>query len=172
MRRALFIVIGLLTAGLVVQSAVAGADRHHVRKAKDVLEFETMAGVVEPFTGAAHPIRGVEGGGLPWEIDRARGELRANGRLDVTVRGLVLARRDPVPAALQGTNPIPQFGAIVNCLTPEAPDAGVNLMTDLVPATSSGDARIRTKVALPKPCIAPIIFVTSPTGAWFAATGR
>jgi hypothetical protein len=27
-------------------------------------------------------------------------------------------------------------------------------------------------VALPSPCFAPIIFVTSPTSAWFAVTGR
>jgi hypothetical protein len=26
-------------------------------------------------------------------------------------------------------------------------------------------------VDLPSPCIAPIVFVTSPNGAWFAATG-
>jgi len=29
-----------------------------------------------------------------------------------------------------------------------------------------------TMVGLPQPCIAPIVFVTSPTGAWFAATGK
>jgi hypothetical protein len=47
----------------------------------------------------------------------------------------------------------------------------VNRETGLVPATSDGDARIRAQIDLPEPCIAPIVFVTSPTNAWFAATG-
>jgi hypothetical protein len=137
-----------------------------------VLSFDTMAPVIDPFTGTAHPIRGVPGGGLPWEIDDARGRLRDDGRLDVRVEGLVLARRAPVPAAAQGTNPVPQFRAAVSCLTPASPDTGETVLTDPVPASPEGDARIRAEVALPQPCIAPIVFVTSPTGAWFAVTGR
>jgi hypothetical protein len=169
MFRTFALVVALLAGGaLAVQPAVAGPE------GKDVLEFDTMTGVVEPFTGTTNPVRGVPGGGLPWELDRARGDLRSDGRLEVRVEGLVLARRAPVPANLQGTNPIPQFRAIVSCLTPD--DAGetvqtVNLTTDPVPASPDGDARIKTRVALPDPCIAPIVFVTSPTEAWFAATG-
>ena len=30
---------------------------------------------------------------------------------------------------------------------------------------------ISDTIVLPQPCIAPIVFVTSPGGAWFAATG-
>ena len=47
----------------------------------------------------------------------------------------------------------------------------VNVPTQAAPATPTGDATIRDSVDLPSPCIAPIVFVTSPTGAWFAATG-
>ena len=39
------------------------------------------------------------------------------------------------------------------------------------PASMKGNADIRARVKLPEPCIAPIVFVASPTGAWFAATG-
>jgi hypothetical protein len=39
------------------------------------------------------------------------------------------------------------------------------------PATITGDAEIEAAVDLPTPCIAPVVFVTSPGGAWFAATG-
>ena len=52
-----------------------------------------------------------------------------------------------------------------------------NVSTDLFPATTGaasaggGNARIRAELTLPQPCIAPIIFVTSPTGSWFAVTG-
>lgn len=39
-------------------------------------------------------------------------------------------------------------------------------------ATLTGDAEIETSVALPRLCFAPNVFVTSPTGAWFAVSGR
>ncbi len=51
------------------------------------------------------------------------------------------------------------------------------MLSDAFPATigpasaGGGDATIETDVVLPQPCIAPIIFVTSPGGSWFAATG-
>jgi hypothetical protein len=88
MKRALALLIALLAGGaLIVQSTAASSS------GEDVLGFDVMAGVVEPFTGSANPIRGVGGGGLPWEIDRGRGELRSDGRLEIEVEGLVLARR-------------------------------------------------------------------------------
>ena len=37
---------------------------------------------------------------------------------------------------------------------------------------ATGDAKIDAKVALPSPCFAPIVFVTSGGGSWFAVTGR
>ena len=172
MKRAILLVAVL---ALVVASALSVQTTVASDEGSDVLEFDTMTGVVAPFTGTANPVRGVPGGGLPWELDRARGRLRADGRLDIKVEGLVLARRAPVPAAAQGTNPVPQFRAIVSCLTPSADGTAVdtvNVTTDPTPATvPGGDARIRAMVDLPEPCIAPIVFVTSPTGAWFAATG-
>ena len=166
MRRALVVLVGLLAVGAVaVQSTAAkGGDS----PGKDVLEFDVMAPVVAPWTGAAHPIRGVNGGGLPWRIDRGRGDLTSDGRLRVRVEGLVLVAT--------GQNPIPTFRGVVNCLTTESPDVGVNLVTAPVPASSDGDATIRATVDLPDPCVAPIVFVTSgtgpPPGNWFATTGR
>ena len=172
MRRTMVALFAVLLAAVGFQATAAGSGSGSNGEHADVLEFDTMAGVVEPFTGAAHPVRGVNGGGLPWELDRARGTLDADGRLNVSVEGLVLARRAPVPPALQGTNPIPQFRAVVSCLTPDSPDTGERVATAPFPASPEGDARIRTRVELPEPCIAPIVFVTSPTEAWFAATGR
>ena len=55
-----------------------------------------------------------------------------------------------MPANLQGTNPIPQFMAIVSCLTAVSGAATTsNISTDLVPASSTGDAEINTSVELP-----------------------
>jgi hypothetical protein len=166
MRRAFVLLLGLLAVGVVVVQTTAAKDEGS--RGKDVLEFDVMTPVVAPFTGSAHPIRGVNGGGVPWQIDRGRGDLSSDGRLKIRVEGLVLVS--------SGQNPVPMFRGVVNCLTPASPDVGVNLATAPVPASSDGDATIKATVDLPDPCVAPIVFVTSGTGAppgsWFAATGR
>jgi hypothetical protein len=166
MRRAFVLLLGLLAVGVVVVQTTAAQDRGS--PGKDVLDFDVMTPVVAPFTGAAHPIRGVNGGGVPWQIDRGRGNLSSDGRLKIKVEGLVLVS--------SGQNPVAMFRGVVNCLTPASPDVGVNLATAPVPASSDGDATIKATVDLPDPCVAPIVFVTSGTGAppgsWFAATGR
>ena len=169
MRRAILLLLAVFATSVLVVQTTAAEDS----RSEDVLRFDTMAGVTEPFTGAANPVRGLAGGGLPWELDRADGRLRSDGRLDLKVEGLVLARRAPVPANLQGTNPIAQFKAIVSCLTPGPGGTvqTVNRETAPVDATPDGDARFRAQIDLPEPCIAPIVFVTSPGNAWFAATG-
>ncbi|HKC57811.1 MAG TPA: hypothetical protein VKC35_16880 [Vicinamibacterales bacterium] len=137
-----------------------------------ILSFDTMTGVVRPFTGATNAIRGVPGGGIPWALTEAKGELRTDGRIRVRVRGLVLAE-----GARAGTNPVAAFKAIVSCLTPATDGTGalvastVNRSTNTFPASPEGDSEIEDVVSLPTPCIAPIVFVTSPTGAWFSATG-
>ena len=135
-----------------------------------ILEFDTMTPVVAPFTGAANPIRGINGGGVPWQIARGRGELRANGRLEVEVRGLVIVAT--------GVNPVANFRATVSCLTVDRSTtpltvATVNVTTAPSPATAQGDANIEANVSLPTPCVAPIVFVANGnTGAWFAASGH
>ena len=88
MRRAFVLLLGLLAVGVVVVQTTAAKDEGS--PGKDVLEFDVMTPVVAPFTGAAHPIRGVNGGGVPWQIDRGRGDLSSDGRLKIKVEGLVL----------------------------------------------------------------------------------
>lgn len=138
-----------------------------------MLEFDTMVGVAAPYTGPTNAIRGVPGGGLPWVVARAEGELRVSGRLEIRVEGLVFADDPSVPADRRGINTVPNFRAVVSCMSRN--DLGeptvVNLSTDNFPASSSGNAYIEATVSLPSPCIAPIVFVTSPGGAWFTATG-
>ena len=157
MKRLLCLVLLLVTAVPVI-----AADR------EKVLDFDTMATVSGPFKGATNPINGVNGGGLAWAIDVGRGKLRTDGELTITVRGLVLAEG---PSA--GTNPVAGFRGLVSCHTIDATGGAtiVNISTDVFPATTTGDADIQAVLDLPEPCIGPIVFVTSPTGAWFAATG-
>ncbi len=175
---AIFAIVVVLAAGYGFArpqaSALAGSPK--------ILEFDTMVGVPKVYTGTANPIRGIAGGGLPWVVASAQGELGVNGKLEVKVSGLVLDPNDPtvISRGLEGQNPIPQFKAIVSCRSIDSsgnPNI-VNLTTAAFPATTGpatsggGDARIETSVTLPSPCLAPIVFVTSPTGAWFAVTGN
>ena len=161
MRLVALILAASCVLGLAVQAPAFG-------KGNSILEFGTMVPVTGPFVGSANPIRGVNGGGLPWTITSGSGELDSSGKLEVNVRGLVLAAG---PSA--GTNPIPNFKAVVSCRTISDGMVVVdNVSTGLFPATSTGDSQIEAQVALPTPCVAPIVFVTSPTGAWFAATGN
>ena len=147
-------------AAIGVTAAISSGD------GRAVLKFDTMAPVVSPYTGVTNPIRGVNGGGVAWELESAQGRLRADGRLDIDVEGLVVVS--------SGVNPSPTFRGVVSCLSSNA--AGepttVNVSTDPVPATMMGNAGIDAKVVLPSPCFAPIVFVTSGSGNWFAVTGR
>lgn len=136
-----------------------------------ILEFDSMVGLPLAYTGSQNPIRGINGGGLPWEIDLTYGELKASGKLEISVQGLVFSAGPNT-----GRNTIPFFRAIVSCLTS---DGGVvNVTTDPFPATigtasaGGGNSEIEAMLTLPQPCIAPVVFVTSPGGAWFATTGQ
>jgi hypothetical protein len=73
-------------------------------------------------------------------------------------------------------NPIPAFKGLVSCVTSDG--TFDNILTDAFTATTGaasaggGNADIEADVTLPSPCIAPIVFVTSSGGSWFAATGH
>ena len=138
-----------------------------------ILKFDVMTPVTGPYVGTMNPIRMVPGGGLPWMISSGTGSLTRDGHLQISVRGLVLANSSAVPASLRGVNPVPLFEAIVSC---QAISAGgkavvVNVSTGKFAASMTGNSNIKARVKLPRPCIAPIVFVAAPTGAWFAATG-
>ena len=160
----------------------SGSSRDDNEDTGTLLQFARMAAVTGPFVKTAtvdNPINGVHGGGLPWIISEARGELSSNGRIEVRVRGLVLAKAAPVPPNLQGTNPVSAFHAVVSCQTIDAAGnpATVNVHTGSFAATPTGNADIEDTVSLPMPCFGVIVFVTSPagtnpTGSWFAVTGQ
>ncbi len=162
--RTVFATIGLLTAF----STGAWADD------ATVLEFDTMVGVSGPFLkDGNNPIRGVVGGGLPWVLSEAEGELKSDGELEVEVEGLII----PASSGL-GFNPAPFFRVVVSCLSVDGSGlvAVVNVITNngaevMNGDPQNGDAKIDAQLDLPNPCIAPIVFVTSPGGAWFSVTG-
>jgi hypothetical protein len=163
----------LVSLSLILISAFfAGSASSVTAKEPKILEFDTMVGVPAGLTGAASQpvLRGIRGGGLPWVLASAHGELTTGGKLEIEVQGLVLAA-----GANTGSNPAAVFRGLVSCLGSDG--SPHNILTEAFPATTGpasaggGNAKIETSVDLPDTCIAPIIFVTNDGGAWFAATG-
>jgi hypothetical protein len=158
-----------LSALLLLSTFFAGSVSTAEAKGPKVLKFNSMVGIPTTLTGAQSlvPLRNINGGGAPWTVADASGELRANGHLEISVQGLVLATT--------GSNPIANFRGLVSCVN--ADGSFSNIQTGLFPATmglaseGGGNAEIIADITLPQPCIAPIIFVTSGGGNWFAATG-
>jgi len=145
-----------------------------------VLKFHTMVGNTSPYVaGEAVGIRGILGGPYPWDLTRAVGELKSDGSLQIQIQGLII----PASAGF-GYNPAPYFQAVVSCRT-LASNGGTYYKNVVTPKADTrmigdyklGNAVIVGKVSLPEPCIAPIVFVTSPAGKnppngyWFASTG-
>jgi hypothetical protein len=163
-RSASIAILLVLLVGLLAQATIASAGTSNILKA------ETMVGVPQAFTGTQAPLRGLNGGGIPWMLSDAKVVLTSDGHLTVKVEGLVLAA-----GASAGTNPISSFRAIVSCL--QSDTTVLNVSTDPFPATTGaasaggGNAKFEGDVTLPDPCIAPIVFVTSTGSAWFASTG-
>ena len=162
-----------LSAIMFLSAFFAGSVSGATAKEPKILEFDTMVGVPAGLTGTQSQavLRGINGGGLPWTLTSAHGELKASGKLEIEVQGLVLAA-----GANAGSNPSAVFRALVSCVKSDR--SVENILTEAFPATTGpassggGNAKIETTVSLPQPCIAPIIFVTNNGGSWFAATGN
>jgi hypothetical protein len=156
---------------MLISVFFAGSASRVTAKEPKILEFDTMVGVPSTLTGAQSqaPLRGINGGGAPWALTSAHGELTTSGHLEIEVVGLVLATT--------GSNPVAFFRGRVSCVKSDGSFEN-NILTDLFPATTGlaseggGNAKIEANVTLPQPCIAPIIFVTNAGGSWFAATGN
>ncbi len=146
------VITALCVAGLIGASAIPTfADEKG-----NLTDFSSMTAI--PVGGMV--VRGITGGGLPWAIKSGTGTVSQQGRVDVTVKGLVIP-------SLGGINPIGMFEATVSCLTP---DGIVNVSTGGFAASKpGGDSHITATVDLPRPCKDPIVFVgVFPSGRWFA----
>jgi hypothetical protein len=167
-RRLSLLALAAIVALLVASQALAATPN-----GPKLMKWDVMVGVPQGLVGTASqvPLRGISGGGIPWMLASGEGTLSATGKLHVEVEGLVLAA-----GGSAGTNPISSFRALVSCVMSDG--TFDNILTDAFPATTGaasaggGDATIDATITLPSPCIAPIVFVTSPGGSWFAATGN
>jgi hypothetical protein len=109
--------------------------------------FESTLAPSVPTDPAIH---GVAAAGAPWVI--ASGEVRISkgGGLKLEVKGLVI----PTPPQ-NGTNPVATISASLFC----GADAAPTVTTPSVPFSSAGNAEIRTTVALPAKCLAPVVLL-------------
>jgi hypothetical protein len=112
-------------------------------------------------------IRGVVPGAVPWALTQGATRVSSAGRLSLHVEGLVITGTG---THLDGTTgPVTKVVASLTCdgATPAIVSTGA------VPLSAGGDARIDQRVAVPSPCLAPIVLVraNSSSGPWIAATG-
>src|SRR5437899_6883076 len=130
--------LAAMGAALVGLMAVLGVTAPASANPGTIVKFDTLTPVTGPYVGTVNPIRTVPGGGLPWMITAGTGSLKSDGHVLVHVRGLVLADQPPVPPALQGTNPVPDFQAIVSCQSISAGGAATitNVSTAQFPAST------------------------------------
>jgi hypothetical protein len=161
----------LVTLSLILVSVFfAGSASPATAKEPKLMEFDTMEGVPSTLTGtqASAAFRNVNAGGAPWTLTSAKGELTTSGHLEIEVVGLVLTNT--------GLNPSANFRGLVSCIKSDG--TVENILTANFPATTGsaasggGNAKIEADLVLPQPCFAPIVFVTSAAGNWFAVTGN
>ena len=120
-----------------------------------------MTGIAAGQTKVAND-RGIIGGGFPWVVGPSSGEVSRRGNVEVNVTGLVIP-------ALGNINPVGMLAATVSCKTE---DGVVNVSTKLFPANKAGAVTINDKVTLPRDCDSPEVFITAPSGVWFAVSNR
>jgi hypothetical protein len=156
--------VGLLSATALGWSAITGAltafghgDHGHHRG------HTLFRSALAPTVLSDPTIHGVARGGVPWQLDSGQARLRQDGRLTVSVRGLVIPGN--------GTpGPVTSISASLYC---GADSTAAVATTGSVPLSREGDATIAQRVTLPAKCLAPIVLV-HPNGndaAYIAASG-
>jgi hypothetical protein len=160
----------LFVLGLTITPLGAVADDSLVR-------FDGGIGV-DPVSGivsnapALNVVRGVPPGGFPWVIKRLRADVKADGRVQLDVRGLLLSGGNVI-----GTNGGQRVLAMLFC---GAPGANGTLGTATahisdpagVPLAANGDVEIDDVLSPvpPSPCDNPALLIATPgTHHWFAA---
>jgi len=137
-----------------------------------ILRFNRSFGNTSPFLGTAGAIGGVNAAGLPWAISGIYGDLAANGRLILSIQGLVFADDPSVPEARRNTNPVATMVAVVSCLTSSGGQiTTANAVSSGFAMDQAGNGFLIQTLALPQPCVAPVVFIGPSATTYFAVTG-
>jgi hypothetical protein len=108
---------------------------------------------------------GATAGGVPWVLQSSEAKLRADGRLRVRIRGLLI----PSGPGAGTTGPVKTVSVSLYCAGNSTPVG----TSDAVPLSSAGDARIETTVMLPAKCQIPALLVhpNGALGVYIASSG-
>ena len=117
-------------------------------------------------------IGGVGSCGKIWKLKSGKAELKKGGKLEVSVKGLVL--NDVSVGEYNGTpDGVDAVAAAVICHGPSG--AAVAAQTDAMPLSKTGDVKIKATVSLPNGCVGPIVVLREryegKIGGWLAGTG-
>ena len=131
----------LLAASASAAPAVADDGGHHGRSGHGILLRAQLVGSL-----TTDPVLfGVSPGGADWSVSRSTVKVKADGRVDVKVRDLVLTGT--------GENPVPQISASLVCNGTVVDTVGP------VAYDTEGDARIRDRFTVPERCLAPAVLL-------------
>lgn len=137
-----------------------------------LMKFEGGIGVIPVSSGQGtaatatvvnrNIVRGVQPPGQIWVIAALRADVKAEGRIRVDGRGLLLGGGNNI-----GLNANQSVRATLVCGTP----VPTLHDSDLVPLEPNGDFRIDDELtpALPPDCVSPVLLIRNPAGSWFAA---
>jgi len=155
---------GALALGLAI-SVTALADDDSDRDGRPLVRFDGGIGS-QPLRSGGTPnvVQGVNPGGIAWVIGDLRAVVRADGRISVDGRGLLLAGGNNV-----GTPGGPRdVSATLFC-------SGIAHDSDAAAVAANGDFRIDSPL-YPAPadaCASPVLLIRSNSngvpGSWFAA---
>ena len=145
------IIAGFALAAAGVLAVSAGMS-YASGKDQTITRGDVMVGVSPPYTGATNPIRGINGGGAPWEIGDAEFRLRASGRVDVEFEG---SRHRAIRWTAQwghqsGCEHEDHGQLPVDRCRPELPNT-VNVSSETFPVDRAGDAEGQSARRPPEP---------------------
>jgi hypothetical protein len=120
---------------------------HHGQRTSAPLIDESLA----PSQTTDPAFHGVSPGGAPWVLKRGEVRLKRDGKLDLSVNGLVIP-------ALGTPGPVTTISASLYCGADSSTTPADT--TQQVPISRKGDARIRdASFRVPSTCLAPVILV-------------
>ena len=144
-------------------------------KARPVITFETIAGVLPVLSGVGtansatdvnrNIVRGIQPAGLPWDVESLRADVMSTGMITLKVEGLLLEGGDGI-----GTNGNQKVFATLSCGA-AAPFTLHSTAAAGVAVGLEGDFRI-TDALVPVPpatCVSPLLLIRNVQGDWVAA---
>jgi hypothetical protein len=152
--------LAVLLVAAVVFVAAAAADHGNGKRGGDhgKLFSTTLIGnrageAGGPSDPADEPIHGLTTAGRSWNLKRGTASLSQHGKFRLRVRGLVLASG----SAIGTTAGIPAVQAALFCGNNS--ETTPVFMSDPVPFSSEGNARVKGKATVPSRCAKPVVVV-------------